>query len=450
MKRRSLIQGAAAAALGVPHLAGLAQQAVTLKFHTFMSPMSNVWLMMHKPWMDKVEKESGGRIKFEAYPAMQLGGTPVQLYDQVRDGVVDVIWTLPGSTAGRFPRIEVFELPFIMNNAEATSKAYWEYFQTQCPDEFKEVHVLALHVHGPGVIHMVKKLVKSPGDLRGQKVRGPTRQVTKLLGSIGATPVGMPLPGIPDALSKGTIEGAVIPWEVVPSVKVNELCKFHSEFDSKTGPALYTTTFVMAMNKPKYDSLAPDLKKVIDANSGLATSAWLGKTQEGNDVLGRKTTAGHRRQHHLHLHLGRARSVHQAVVGDRRRLGGRHGQARLQGQGAAGRGEEPDRQERLTTSGVQASTVWRRFTARRRRSLTDAEFALAAVGHPSACVAPDRADDRLRRCGAQPGHRVPRCDLAARQTRVISERGAFKATAAGSPRPAAWASVWRPVPPRRG
>jgi len=288
MKRRILIQGAAAAALGVPHLAGLAQQTVTLKFHTFMAPLSNVWLSMHKPWMDKVEKESGGRIKFEAYPAMQLGGTPVQLYDQARDGVVDIIWTVCGSTAGRFPRIEVFELPFMMNNAEAASKAYWEFFQTQCPDEFKETHVLALHVHRPGLFHSVKKEIKSPADLRGMKVRGPTRQVTKLLGSVGATPVGMPLPGIPDALSKGTIDACVIPWEVVPSVKVNELCKFHSEFDSK-GPALYTTTFVMAMNKPKYESLAPDLKKVIDANSGLATSAWLGKTQQGNDPVGRKS-----------------------------------------------------------------------------------------------------------------------------------------------------------------
>ena len=122
------------------------------------------------------------------------------------------------------------------------------------------------------------------------KVRGPTRQVTKMLGAVGATPVGMPLPQIPDALSKGTIDACVIPWEVVPSVKVHELTKFHSEFDN-TGPALYTTTFVMAMNKPKYDSLAPDLKKVIDANSGLATSAWLGKTQQGNDPLGRKAAA---------------------------------------------------------------------------------------------------------------------------------------------------------------
>ena len=119
-------------------------------------------------------------------------------------------------------------------------------------------------------------------------MRGPTRQVTKLLGSIGATPVGMPLPQIPDALSKGTVEACVIPWEVVPSVKVHELTKFHSEFPASS-PAFYTTTFVMAMNKPKYDSLAPDLKKVIDANSGLATSAWLGKTQQGNDPNGRKS-----------------------------------------------------------------------------------------------------------------------------------------------------------------
>jgi len=290
MKRRSLLQGAAAAVLGAPALSGLAQQSVTLKFHTFMAPQSQVWLSMHKPWMEKVEKDSGGRIKFEAYPAMQLGGTPVQLYDQARDGVVDVVWTLPGNTAGRFPRVEVFELPFIMNNAEATSKAYWEYIQTQAPDEFKETQVIALQVHGPGMFHSASKLIKSPADLKGMKVRGPTRQVTKLLAALGATPVGMPLPQIPDALSKGTIEGCVIPWEVVPSVKVHELTKFHTEFPA-TGPALYTTTFVMAMNKPKYESLSPDLKKVIDANSGLATSAWLGKTQQGNDPIGRKAAS---------------------------------------------------------------------------------------------------------------------------------------------------------------
>lgn len=292
IQRRTLLQSGVAAALGAPALGALAQQAVTLKFHTFMAPTSNVWLNMLKAWMTQVEKDSKGRIKFEAYPAMQLGGTPVQLYDQVRDGVVDVTWTLPGNTAGRFPRIEVFELPFIMSNAEATSKAYWEFVQTTTPDEFKDTHLIALNVHGPGVIHTVDKPVKSVNDMRGVKMRAPTRQVNKLIGSLGAIPVGMPLPQIPDALSKGTIQGCVIPWEVVPAVKVQELTKFSAEFDP-AGGSLYTTTFVTAMNKAKYDSLAPDLKKVIDANSGLATSGWLGKVQQAGDIPGRKAAVDH-------------------------------------------------------------------------------------------------------------------------------------------------------------
>ncbi|MCU0930946.1 MAG: TRAP transporter substrate-binding protein [Serpentinimonas sp.] len=290
IQRRTLLQSGAALALGAPALVGFAQQSVTLKFHTFMSPQSNVWLNMHKAWMDKVEKDSGGRIKFEAYPAMQLGGSPVQLFDQAKDGVVDVVWTLPGNTPGRFPRAEVFELPFMMNNAEATSKAYWDYIQTMAPDEFRDVQTIALHVHGPGVIHMRSKLVRTAEDLRGSKVRGPTRQITKMLGYLGATPVGMPLPQIPDSLSKGVIDGAVIPWEVVPSIKVQELTKFHSEFDP-AGGALYTTTFVMAMNKAKYNSLAPDLKAVIDKNSGAETSGWLGKTQQAGDPAGRKSAS---------------------------------------------------------------------------------------------------------------------------------------------------------------
>jgi TRAP-type C4-dicarboxylate transport system substrate-binding protein len=155
-------------------------------------------------------------------------------------------------------------------------------------DEFKETHVIALQVHGPGVIHTVDKPVKSVADMRGLKMRAPTRQVTKLMGALGAIPVGMPLPGIPDALSKGTINGAVIPWEVVPAVKVHELTKFHAEFDP-AGGSLYTTTFVMAMNKAKYNSLPPDLKKIIDNNTGMETSAWLGKVQQEGDIPGRKS-----------------------------------------------------------------------------------------------------------------------------------------------------------------
>ena len=286
IRRRTLLQ-TGAVALGAPALVGFAQQSVTRKFHTFMAPLSNVWLTMHKPWMQRVEQQSAGRIRFEAYPAMQLGGTPAQLYEQAKDGVVDIVWTAPGYSAGRFPRTEAFELPFMMNDAQSTSRAYWEYLKTVGIDEFKDTQLLAAHVHGPGAIHTKDRAIKTVADLRGLKLRGPTRQVTKILGYLGAIPIGMPLPAVPDALSKGTIDGCVLPWEVIPSVKVQELTRFHSEFTPGVG-ALYTAAFVMVMNKGRYESLAPDLRAVIDKNSGLETSGWMGKTQEGNDPLGRK------------------------------------------------------------------------------------------------------------------------------------------------------------------
>jgi TRAP-type transport system periplasmic protein len=288
MQRRTLLQSGAALGLAAPALVGFAQQSITLKFHTFMGPLSHVWLSMHKPWMERVEKDSSGRIRFEAYPAMQLGGTPAQLYDQVKDGVVDIVWTLPGYTAGRFPRIEAFELPFMMNNAEATSMALWDYLHTVGADDFKDTRLLAANVHGPGVLHTKSKAVHSVADLRGMKLRGPTRPITKMLGYLGAIPVGMPLPAIADALSKNTIDGCVLPWEVLPSIKGHELTRFHAEF-APQGGALYTAAFVMAMNQKRYNSLPPDLQKIIDNNSGLATSGWMGKTQEGNDPLGRKS-----------------------------------------------------------------------------------------------------------------------------------------------------------------
>jgi TRAP-type C4-dicarboxylate transport system substrate-binding protein len=289
MHRRTLIK-TGASALIAPGLTGYAQSSITLKFHTFMAPLSGVWLTMHKPWMEKVERESGGRIRFEAYPAMQLGGSPAQLYDQAKDGVVDIVWTLPGYSAGRFPKTEVFELPFMMNNAEATSKACWDYIQMVASEEFKDTHLLAVNVHGSGVLHTKDRLVKTVADLRGMKLRGPSRPTTKMLGYLGATPVGMPLPSIADALSKGSIDGCVLPWEVVPSVKVQELTRFHSEFSRESG-ALYTAMFAMVMNRKRYESLPPDLKKVIDNNSGQSVSGWLGKTQESNDPIGRKAAS---------------------------------------------------------------------------------------------------------------------------------------------------------------
>lgn len=264
-------------------------QDVTLKVHHFLPAGSYAQTMFIQPWCDKIAKESANRMKCQIYPSMQLGGTPAQLVDQVRDGVVDVIWTLPGYTPGRFPRIEAFELPFMMQSPEGTSKALWDYMQQQAPNEFKDVQPLAFHVHGDGVFHMANKPIKTLADFKGLKLRAPTRQTNKFLAALGATPVAMPVPAVGEAISKGVIDGAVVPYEVVPSVKIQELVKFHSETDPAE-PAFYTSTFVFAMNKAKYQALPPDLKKVIDANSGVALSGQIGKTFLAADAEGKKLT----------------------------------------------------------------------------------------------------------------------------------------------------------------
>ncbi|MBQ0960929.1 TRAP transporter substrate-binding protein [Ideonella sp. 4Y11] len=284
---RRLLAVAATATLST---AACAQDSVVLKVHHFLPAGSYAQQQFIQPWCDKIAKDSAGKLKCQIYPSMQLGGTPGQLVDQVKDGVADVVWTLSGYTAGRFPLMEVFELPFMMQSPEATSKALWEYVNTYAMAEFKDVKPIALHVHGDGVFHMRDKPVRSMADLKGLKVRAPTRQTNKFLAALGATPVAMPVPQVSEALSKGVIDGAVVPYEVVPSVKIQEIVKYHSETDPAE-PAFYTSTFMFVMNKDKYASLSPELKKVVDANSGLALSGQIGKVFLAADAEGKKLTA---------------------------------------------------------------------------------------------------------------------------------------------------------------
>lgn len=272
------LMGAAALAMG---FGGAAQaQEVTLSLHQFLPAQANVPKLVLDVWADNVEEASGGRIKIDRYPSMQLGGRPPELMDQAIDGVADIVWTVVGYTPGRYPSTEVFELPFMMTNARAMSSAYWQMFEKHMKDtEFKDVHILGTWVHGPGMIH-VNREVKTPADMEGLKIRGGSRTVNNLLEKMGATPVGMPVPAVPEGLSKGVIDGTTIPWEVTGALKVPELVENHTEFE---GNALYVLTFVLAMNKDRYDSLPADLQKVIDDNSGLEFSIFAGGTQADSD-----------------------------------------------------------------------------------------------------------------------------------------------------------------------
>lgn len=284
MLKRILTAGCMAAAL-IGAAAAAQAQEVTLKLHQLLPARAAIPANFLTPWAEKVEKESGGRIKIEHYPSMQLGGKPPELVQQVTDGVVDMIWTVMGYTPGRFPRAEAFELPFMVTNGEQTSRAFYEYYEKHMQDDFPGMKVIAVHTHGAGLLH-TKEPVNKLEDIQGMKLRGPTRVITQMLSSFGAVPVGMPVPAVPEAVSKGVIDGAVIPWEVTLPLKMTELVGNHTEFSGDRG--LYAATFLFAMNKASYDALPDDLKKVIDDNSGAEAAAWAGRVMDETDVVGRK------------------------------------------------------------------------------------------------------------------------------------------------------------------
>ncbi len=282
--RRSLLL-AGAAGLAAPALVREASaQEVTLRLHHFLPAVSNVHRIFLAPWAQKVQAESQGKLRIQIFPAMQLGGAPPQLYAQAKDGVVDLTWTVLGYTPGRFPKTEVFELPFMSGNAESSSRALQEYVEKFAPEEFKDVKLIAVHTHGPGLFH-TKTPVTGLESLRGMKIRGGSRIINNMLTKLGATPVGMPVPAVTEALSKGVIDGTTIPWEVTPSLKVTELVKNHTTFAGKEG--LYTQTFAFSMNKAAYDKLPADLKAVIDKNSGIETAALFGRAMDEGDKAGR-------------------------------------------------------------------------------------------------------------------------------------------------------------------
>lgn len=257
---------------------------VTLTMAHFLSPKAPPHAKFLEPWAKKVEAESGGRIKIEIFPSMTLGGKPPELYRQLRDGAADIVWTLTGYTPGVFPRTEVFELPGVhQGSAEATSLAIQDSFDLIAED-FKDIKPLLVHVHAGQAIHLVNGCVDNVAGLKGMKLRTPSRTGGWMISSWGAEPVGMPVPALPQALSKGVVDGALIPFEIVPPFKVHELTK--CSIVGANGSRFGTSVFLFAMNKDRYESLPADLKAIIDANSGTAIAGEAGKLWDAIEAPG--------------------------------------------------------------------------------------------------------------------------------------------------------------------
>lgn len=263
---------ASALILSMPAMA----QEVTLKVAHFLPSVAPAQQKVLQPWCDALKKDSGGRIACQFFPAMQLGGTPAQLVDQVKNGVADVVWTAPGYSAGRFPVIEAFELPFMVSDALSGSRGVWKYYQQNAQQEFAGFKVLAFHVDGGQAIHTAKREVKTLADWKDIKLRTSTRLGAKTLAALGGSPVAMPPAQVTEAIAKGVVDGAFGAWEVVLPTKLDEVTRFHAQPPAGQ-PYPSTTILMVLMNKQKFDGLPADLKAIVDKNSGAVLVDGFGK-----------------------------------------------------------------------------------------------------------------------------------------------------------------------------
>ena len=285
-------------AAGFAALAGsVSAQTINLKLHHLLPAVAPAHTKMLTPWAQDVEKAAGGKVKIELYPAMTLGGKPPELINQVRDGVVDIVWTVNGYTPNLFPRSEVFELPFIhTNNAVATNLAMRDMFLSgDIAEDFKDVKVMFLHVHAGQGIQMAEKEVRKPDDLKGLKMRIPTRTGAWIIEALGAAPAAMPVPALPQALQKKVVDGALIPWEIIPPLKLQDVTKVQVEGPNKE--RFGTTTFQVSMNKNTWAKLPPDVQKAFEANNGEARWRAVGKvwtdSEEGGIAMAKKAGNKH-------------------------------------------------------------------------------------------------------------------------------------------------------------
>lgn len=270
---KGLIVGFGALVLAGLPTKGSAQEH-TFTIQHFLGPTSPAQTVLIEPWAKRVSEASGGRLAFEIFPSMALGGRPPELYSQVRDGTVDIVWTLPGYTPGVFPRLEVFELPGVhKKSAKVTTLAIQDMMGALAPD-LEAVKPLLVHVHAGNALFLTRPPIEDLAGAAGLKVRSPSRTGAMMVEAWGAEPVGMPVPELPTAISRGAVDGALIPFEVALPLKITEMAE--SAVELSEGDRFGTAVFLFAMNKERYDALPDDLKAIIDDHSGVAIAGEIG------------------------------------------------------------------------------------------------------------------------------------------------------------------------------
>ena len=274
-------------ALALPGAVLAQDKPVEMKFGSWVPAQHALAKTGFEPWAKSVEAASGGSIKVALFPAQQLGKANDH-YDMARDGIAEITYVNPGYQAGRFPIFSAGELPFLMSKPGPGSAALDAWYRKYAATEMKDVKFCFAHLH-IGTLHS-KQPITDPAQIKGMKIRSANGTVAQMMTLLGGTNVQVSAPEARDALEKGVADAITFPWNSIISFGIDKAVSFHTDM------RLYAAGFVWAINKPWYEKLSVNQKKVIDnhCNNEWATRVgtdWGAAEDAGEEKLAK--TPGH-------------------------------------------------------------------------------------------------------------------------------------------------------------
>lgn len=252
-------------------------EVTTLRLSHFWPATSSFSKEVLEPWAQKIKDESGGRLEVELYPSATLS-KPQVTYEAAVKGTVDIGSQAHGYTNGRFPLTQIAELPGLSSSATQMGCILQTLYEDgTIASEYEDSHVLFMYGAGPGALHTTNKLIRTPEDIKGMRIRRPSAVAGDIIESMGASPVGLPANDMYTSLQRGVVDGLSFPWEAVTTFKIDEVTKYH------TNIPFYSSGLMVAMNKDSYQNLPDDLKKVLDDNSGMDLAKKVGEVFDKHD-----------------------------------------------------------------------------------------------------------------------------------------------------------------------
>lgn len=234
-----------------------AEKPFKLKFAYWMPTKHSLHRAFVK-YADEVKALTNGRVQITLYPGGALGGAKQQ-WDLAVGGIADISFFMPGYTPGRFPLTSVFDLPLIGGGSCTVNTAFAQgVFEKYLEGEYKDAKMLFFFVSEPFTFHTSKKKIESMADMKGLKIRGAGAVQSAFIKGLGGIPVTLPITEVYTSMEKGVLDGVLTAFTAMRSFRLYDVSKYSIQAGLTAAP------MAVAMNKKTWNSLPPDIQKILN------------------------------------------------------------------------------------------------------------------------------------------------------------------------------------------